>query len=159
VVHDHPGALASPGALFAVAYPSHPAPAALGIHFLYGDAPRYDLGTLELFFAALLVLAFSLTWWRRVRPGAYLVAGALAYAPARFAMDFLRLQDAEGGDARYAGLTPAQWGCILLVAFGMISLARLVRRGAVEASGATCWILPPRTLLETSLDKADKPIA
>ena len=154
VVHDHPGALASPGALFAVAYPSHPVLAALGIHFLYGNAPRYDLGTLEPIFAAHLAVAFALTWYRRVRPGAYLVAGAFAYAPVRFAMDFLRLPEAEGGDARYAGLTPAQWGGILLVAFGVISLARVIGRRAAEASNTTPSFVP-RTAFLTSARSND----
>ena len=128
VVHDHPGALA-PGALLAVDYPSHPVIAAPGIHFLYGGVPRYDLGLLELMFAVILAVAFACTWWRRVRPGTYLIAAVLAYTPVRFAMDFLRLPDAAGGDARYASLTPAQWGCIALFAFGAVFFAsRLTRR-------------------------------
>jgi phosphatidylglycerol---prolipoprotein diacylglyceryl transferase len=138
VVHDHPGALASPGAIFAVAYPSQPVSPAPGIHFLCGDAPRYDLGTLELFFAVLLAVLFAVTWRRQVRSGTYIVLAALAYAPVRFALDFLRLPDAEGGDMRYGGLTPAQWGCIVLATFGAIALVKLARRRVADAEPAPC---------------------
>ena len=50
--------------------------------------------------------------------GSYAIATALSYAPVRFAMDFLRLPDTQGGDPRYASLTPAQWCCFALFVFG-----------------------------------------
>jgi phosphatidylglycerol:prolipoprotein diacylglycerol transferase len=49
----------------------------------------------------------------------------VAYAPVRFLLDFLREQEGEGvlgGDPRYGGLTPAQWGCFGLVALGLYFL-------------------------------------
>ena len=49
------------------------------------------------------------------RSDGYVVAMvATSYAPVRFALDFLRVRDAT-----YAGLTPAQWACIPLLALGV----------------------------------------
>ena len=132
-VHDHPGAVASPDALFAVAYPfsdprEHPHTTELLIH---GHFPRYDLGTLELFFTIVLATMFALTWWKKLPTGTYVAGVALAYAPVRFAMDYLRLPDAGGGDLRYGGLTPAQWACIGLFTFGLVLVA-VIRRNVAK---------------------------
>jgi phosphatidylglycerol:prolipoprotein diacylglycerol transferase len=127
IAHDHPGAQASQDAALAIAFPSSN-PAALdgpGAHstvgpitVIQGHYPRYDLGTLELFFTIALAIVFVVLWRRRLVTGAYVVITCLLYAPARFAMDFLRIHGSNG-DARYAGLTPAQWLCIALFAFGL----------------------------------------
>lgn len=118
VVHDHPGAHASADAWFAVAYGPGPRER-LGIFELrYGTLPQYDLGLLEMLFALLLACAFALTWRSRHGTGWYVVASAILYAPVRFMLDFVRLPSANGGDLRYAGLTPAQWGCCALLLFG-----------------------------------------
>jgi phosphatidylglycerol:prolipoprotein diacylglycerol transferase len=47
---------------------------------------------------------------------------SVAYAPSRFALDFLRARDMSGADPRYAGFTPAQWACFLLLGFGTLVL-------------------------------------
>jgi phosphatidylglycerol:prolipoprotein diacylglycerol transferase len=142
-VHDHPGARATADTLLAVAWPAHPQahpiPAMDGtvthvwfIELVYGHEPRFDLGLLELLFTILLTAAFALTWRRRLPLGSYVIATALTYAPVRFAMDYLRVLPAEGGDPRYAGLTPAQYGCIALFVFGIVMIGyvrRLRARG------------------------------
>jgi len=59
------------------------------------------------------------------------------YAPLRFLLDFLRERTGvhtenalvAGGDARYAGLTPAQWGCVPLFVLGVVLLRRARRTG------------------------------
>jgi phosphatidylglycerol---prolipoprotein diacylglyceryl transferase len=58
------------------------------------------------------------------------------YAPLRFGMDFLREAAgvtvggySAGGDARYFGLTPAQWGCLPLFTLGIVLLLRAPERG------------------------------
>lgn len=38
---------------------------------------------------------------------------AAAFAPVRFLLDFLRVTDVSGADARNFDFTPAQYGCIL----------------------------------------------
>jgi hypothetical protein len=44
-------------------------------------------------------------------PGTFLASFIALYMPIRFALDFLRV-----GDARYFGLTPAQWVAMVLFA-------------------------------------------
>lgn len=136
VAHDHPGARASADAIFAVAYgpadAAHVVAGPLGIELRSGSAPRYDLGLLECMFAIALGAVLIASWRRRLPTGFYVGAVPLAYAPVRFALDFLRVAEADGGDARYAGLTPAQWSCIALGLFAAVFLLRLAtrRRGA-----------------------------
>ena len=115
LIHDHPGTLAhGAGKWFAVAYP---------------DGPRYDLGLLLGVFDFLL-FGFFLFLSRKPRTdGFYLGLFMLIYAPARFLLDFLRAVD-----VRYAGLTPAQYGCVALFAAGWYLLIRIYSRQ--EASGA-----------------------
>ena len=67
-------------------------------------------------------------------PGFFLGVMCMAYAPTRFALDFLRARENEvlGADPRYAGLTPAQWGCTILLFAGVyfaLHAARSVERG------------------------------
>jgi phosphatidylglycerol:prolipoprotein diacylglycerol transferase len=80
-----------------------------------------------MLFAVFLALAFALTWRSQSTRGWYIAVASLAYAPVRFFLDFLRLTDPEGGDLRYGHLTPAQWACIVLFAFGGWQLLRLAR--------------------------------
>jgi phosphatidylglycerol:prolipoprotein diacylglycerol transferase len=144
VVHDHPGAPVTagmPGSFLAVAYPAANPGIATGpgerthlgpIELVMGHYPRFDLGTLELMFTIVLAGLLALTWRKRLPCGTYVVATSLAYAPVRFAMDFLRIRLGDSADPRYGGLTPAQWECILLFAFGLGMLAyviRLVKQG------------------------------
>lgn len=125
VAHDHPGARAAGSALLAVAYPAENPSAIDGagahetlgpITVIHGHFPRYDLGTLEMFVAIAIALVCVVLW--RVRPatGTYAVIVSLVYAPARFLLDFLRI---ESTDVRYSGLTPAQWMCIALFVFAL----------------------------------------
>ncbi|MDB4969592.1 MAG: Prolipoprotein diacylglyceryl transferase [Myxococcales bacterium] len=110
--HDHPGSHTS--FFLAVRYP---------------DGPRHDLGLYEAIWAACISLWFA--WLRRKkRPlGTYVAILTLAYAPVRFGLDFLRAHDVPEPDARYLGLTPAQWGCIGVLVAG-IALSVWVRRHA-----------------------------
>jgi phosphatidylglycerol:prolipoprotein diacylglycerol transferase len=129
VVHDHPGARASERSVLAVAYGPGPSQAYGLFELHHGNAPRYDLGLLEMLFAVVLAIAFAVTWRRRFVVGTYVAAACLAYAPVRFGLDFLRIEDVDGADPRYLGLTPAQWACIALFAFGL-ALARSIMRPA-----------------------------
>jgi len=109
-VHDHPGVLTH--------FP-------LAVRF--PDGPRHDLGLYD----ALVLLALSALLWtlasRHKLEGKLLAVLALSYGVARFLLDFLRARDVPYPDARYLGLTPAQYGCFLLVGWGLF---RLLRRGA-----------------------------
>jgi phosphatidylglycerol:prolipoprotein diacylglycerol transferase len=153
-VHDHPGARATADALLAVSFPRvtpfdalhpHDPVSTLGfITFVHGTDYRYDMGLLEFFFTVILTVCFALTWHKRPRIGSYVVATALTYAPVRFAMDYLRVPPGENGDTRYAGLTPAQYGCIGLFVFGlwMILYMRSLRTRHIDL-GASVRAPPP----------------
>jgi len=112
-VHDHPGVLTN--FFLAVQFP--------------GGA-RHDLGlydALVLFGLTLLVYGLAR---RKLLTGRLLAVLALGYGVARFALDFLRATDVAYADARYLGLTPAQYASLLLVLYGA---SQLLRRG--RASG------------------------
>ena len=109
VVHDHPGKVTD----FPLAVAEY--------HF--GDPPflpRHDLGLYEVFYSiAIVALFFFLEKRRRRVVGFYCALLPLVYAPVRFFLDFLRATPVEGGDVRYAGLTPAQWSSIAMVLIGL----------------------------------------
>ena len=107
LVHDHVG---KPSTFFlAVRFP---------------DGPRHDLGLYELLYTVAVLVPAVLVLNRRPRPpGTTVWVIALLYAPARFLADFLRNTDLPGADARYLGLTPAQYGCVALAAIAVV-LAR-----------------------------------
>jgi phosphatidylglycerol---prolipoprotein diacylglyceryl transferase len=133
VVHDHRGARAPAGELLSVTYPfdEHNITEKLDkygpIQLVHGSVPRYDLGLIELMFTCILALFFAMTWRRKLPVGTYIVATAFSYAPVRFVMDFLRVPESEGGDTRYARLTPAQWCCTALFLLGVGVVVHMVR--------------------------------
>ena len=112
LVHDHPGKVVAEGTALAV-----------------GPWPdgtwRYDLGLLELMFAVSLMTAIYLLGKPLERKPGWLVGiVVLAYAPFRFFLDFLRADEKARSviptpDARYSGLTTAQWFCIAFALIGM----------------------------------------
>jgi phosphatidylglycerol---prolipoprotein diacylglyceryl transferase len=101
----------------------------------------HDLGLYEFLFLTLVVVPVFAYWNQKRRAvGFYLIAFAVLYLPVRFGFDMLRV-----GDARYIGLTPAQWVAALVMA--MLPFAALRNRklrfaisGAVILStGFACW--------------------
>jgi phosphatidylglycerol:prolipoprotein diacylglycerol transferase len=121
VVHDHPGM--SSNAWYAVQFPAH--------RLQEGFAGRLDLGLIEMVLT--IPLAIIVTWlWRRQpkrAAGFYMGLFAIAYAPVRFFLDFLRVQPddpsfAHMSDTRYVGLTAAQWVCFAAVIGGWMLLQR-----------------------------------
>ncbi len=134
VVHDHPGARAPMDALLGVGYGPGPADHFGPIELIHGTLPRYDLGLLELMFTVVLAGLLALTWRKKLATGTYVAVVSLAYAPVRFAMDFLRITDGESADPRYGGLTPAQWQCLALFAFGayMAFHVRSLKKRGIE---------------------------
>src|SRR5439155_24266873 len=64
----------------------------------------------------------------RLRP---ILAGG--YGAARFFLDFLRATHLPYSDARYFGLTPAQFGTLFLIAYGVVRLAQPARQAAVTS--------------------------
>jgi phosphatidylglycerol:prolipoprotein diacylglycerol transferase len=107
--HDHPGIRTS--FFLAVKYPE-----------AGGFVPRFDLGLLEALWAMGVALSFAVLRRKRQPVGIYVTILTLAYAPVRFGLDFLRVSGGDfagTADARYGGLTPAQWGCVLALMAGI----------------------------------------
>jgi len=145
LAHDHPGGVTT----FPLAF-SLESPAALdyvrGVYDAAGlplpqDAPTmgfHDLGLYEFLFLALVVVPLFAFWNRRRRPvGFYLVAFAVLYLPVRFCLDMLRV-----ADARYVGLTPAQWvAALTLAVLPLVAVRHRVLRFAISGGVilATAW--------------------
>ncbi len=104
------------------------------LELTFGNTPQFDLGLLEMMFTVVLALLLALTWRRKLTTGSYVAATALAYAPVRFAMDFLRATEGNTSDPRYGGFTPAQWACVALFVFGLAMVARVrqIRRSGKD---------------------------
>ncbi len=97
LIHDHPGTLTH--FLLGVRYPD--------------GTVRHDLGLYEALSGAGLFAVFLVLRRRQAKPPAYVIAFLLWYGVARFLLDFLR-----AADARYAGLTPAQYVAALMAVGG-----------------------------------------
>lgn len=84
----------------------------------YAAGVRHELGLYE---ALLMIPVMALFAWLGQRdrvPGFFLALFVLLYAPMRFGLDFLRNVDLSNQDARYAGLTPAQYGMVVMFVAG-----------------------------------------
>lgn len=110
------------------------------IKVIAGQYPRYDLGVLELAVTIVVALACVALWRKRRVAGTYVVLVCATYAPLRFGLDFLRIRST---DARYAGLTPAQWLCIVLFAFSLGLLRHVVRLQRSGIDPALAVLAPP----------------
>ncbi len=80
----------------------------------------HDLGFYEALYTLCMLLAFIWLDRKPRFPGFYVGWMVTSYAPVRFAMDFLRNPTT---DVRYLGLTPAQYGCLVLLPIGLYVLA------------------------------------
>lgn len=107
VVHDHPGV---PTDFFlAVAFP--------------GGA-RHDLGLYDALLLFGLTAVVHVLHRRQLLSGLLLPVLAVGYGIGRFFFDFLRASDLAYVDARYFGLTPGQYFCVILAAWGGVKLTR-----------------------------------
>ncbi len=125
VIHDHPGVRTS--FPLAVRFPESAA------HVLGFSGTRHDLGLDD----AIALFAFAAVLYfldrRGLLRGRLLAVLALLYGTSRFLLDFLRAADVPYADARYLGLTPAQYFCFALWGYGIWKLAS--RGRAREAAG------------------------
>jgi len=62
---------------------------------------------------------------KKVRHSSFAILFCFLYAPVRFALDFFRSTDLPNSDVRYSGLTPAQYGSLILLCAGTVLLLRL----------------------------------
>ncbi len=105
--HDHKGSLSE--------FP-------LAVDFPGGA--RHDLGLYDAILSFFLLMILVVLWKRRPRFGVMGGVTCVVYAVARFFLDNLRSVDLANSDARYLGLTPAQFGCFALAGLGIWMLWR-----------------------------------
>ena len=118
VVHDHPGMVSN----FALAVDNYN---------LEGQ-PRHDLGFYEVLWSAAVIALFLVLGQKRRKRGFYMALLPILYAPVRFFLDFLRELPANGGDVRYAGLTPGQYASLAFTAVGIAVALRVARGPEVQ---------------------------
>ncbi len=106
-VHDHPGILTS--------FP-------LAVAFAGGA--RHDLGLYDAIALAVFSLILFTLDRRHALHDRLLPLLAVLYGSSRFLLDFLRATDLPYVDARYLGLTPAQFASLAAIAWGLYSLVR-----------------------------------
>jgi phosphatidylglycerol:prolipoprotein diacylglycerol transferase len=106
VVHDHVGAPTT--FPLAVAFPDSG---------YFATGVRHELGLYEMVLTLPMVALFSWLGRKDRRPGFFTGLFFALYAPMRFVLDFLRNTDLAHQDIRWAGLTFAQWGMIVLFAW------------------------------------------
>jgi phosphatidylglycerol:prolipoprotein diacylglycerol transferase len=88
----------------------------------FPDGPRFDLGLLELLYTLIIAGIFLFLDRRRWPDGFFVGLFFTLYGPVRFAMDFLRVDE-----ARYLGWTPSQYLSLAAALAGIT----ILRRGAV----------------------------
>jgi phosphatidylglycerol:prolipoprotein diacylglycerol transferase len=95
---------------------------------------RHDLGFYDALLLGAITVVLHALRRRNALRGSLLGVLALLYGIGRFLLDFLRARDLPYVDARYLGLTPAQWFCIALVAYGASRVSAALRhsREALE---------------------------
>jgi phosphatidylglycerol:prolipoprotein diacylglycerol transferase len=118
--HDHPGRVSN-FALAVADFQTGPPP----------FQPRHDLGLYEAIAAAGVAALLLLLSRSPRKPGFYVGLVAILSPSLRFLLDFLRATEAEGGDARYLGLTLGQYVAPVIVIFGVV-ITRYVRASAAE---------------------------
>lgn len=139
VAHDHPGTVTT----FPLGISLQSPEAQAYIASFYREAGRlvelppraelakmafHDLGWYEFLYTACVMVPAFLWLDRKPRPPAFfLIAFPLLYVPARFFLDFLRISD-----ARYFGLTPAQYAGIAVFLAAVFLIVRIPRWGAKE---------------------------
>lgn len=102
LVHDHPGMIVDP---------SHP----LAVGPWPNGKYRFDNGLLEFLYLVPIVLFVHLILkWDRLKPGRLAGMICLLYAPFRFTLDFMRVDDKT-----YLGLTTAHYATLVLLAIGL----------------------------------------
>jgi phosphatidylglycerol:prolipoprotein diacylglycerol transferase len=113
-VHDHPG-LASNFFLAVDNYGGE------GI-------ARHDLGLYEVLWSLFAIGLFLILVRKPRKRGFFMALLPIIYAPVRFFLDFLRETPEHGGDVRYFGLTPGQYGSLLFLLVGIIIAVRVARK-------------------------------
>lgn len=84
------------------------------------EGGRYDMAVLEIIGLIPLAIVFFVLRKRKMFEGFFLAAVMVYYGALRFVLDFFRATDVAHVDARYFGLTPAQYFAIVMVGLGIV---------------------------------------
>ncbi len=85
----------------------------------YIGGARLETALLEILGLIPLAIIFIFSWYKKRRSGWYISMLFVYYGILRLVLDFYRAEDIVQADARYFGLTPAQYFAILLVIAGI----------------------------------------
>ncbi|PIR74855.1 MAG: hypothetical protein COU35_00060 [Candidatus Magasanikbacteria bacterium CG10_big_fil_rev_8_21_14_0_10_47_10] len=102
MIHDHPGIACD--CVFALNNP---------------NGPRLDMALLEIIGLLPLATFFVVKRNKKFSPGMKTSILLVYYGVLRFGLDFLRARDVSAPDARYFGLTPAQYFSIVMAVSGV----------------------------------------
>lgn len=108
MIHDHLGAHST--CPFAIQTP---------------DGPRLEMSILEITGLIPLAVLFFVTRKKKLAAGWYVAVMSLYYGFLRFVLDFYRATDIPGADARYLGLTPAQYFSMVMAVWGGYALYKI----------------------------------
>lgn len=115
--HDHPGPISN----FFLAVPG-------ACHMpdgvLHCETACHDLGLYEALWSGFTFVMLEVLRRRQRFTGFYVALLPIMYGPYRFLSDFLRSSPV---DVRYLGLTPAQYGSLILTGLGLWMLATRAR--------------------------------
>lgn len=114
-IHDHPGSIShSPLAV----YMKVGIPDEVTGKLIYRIDPRHDLGLYDGILTAFIWAFFIIANRQPRKAGFYLGWMCVFYSIPRYFLDTLRAVDIDHADTRYLGLTPAQYGSIILAGLG-----------------------------------------
>jgi phosphatidylglycerol---prolipoprotein diacylglyceryl transferase len=115
----------------------------LGANYELLDTVRFDLGLMDAILAAVVFATLVFVARKPRREGVLMVVVLLMYGSVRFFLDFLRNTDLGQADARYEGLTPAQYGSIAIVVAGLLVWRESRSRVAWPEPGTKAFVDPP----------------
>lgn len=95
---------------------------------------RLDMALLEIIGLLPLAIVFFVFRSKNIMPGWFTAVLLGYYGVLRFVLDFFRARDIPFADARYIGLTPAQYFAMVLLFFSVSLLYVQRKKHAVSAS-------------------------
>ncbi len=115
----------------------------LGGNYQLLDTVRFDLGLMDVILASVIFSTLIVVARKPRREGVLMVVTLFMYGGVRFFLDFLRNIDLGHADARYFGLTPAQYGSLAIIGAGILVLLESRKRPKWPEPGTQEWVDPP----------------
>ncbi len=92
------------------------------------DGPRLEMAFLEILALLPLAILFIFLRNKKMPEGWFISVLAIYYGITRFVLDFFRATDIAQADARYFGLTPAQYFSMVAFGFGVYMYSKIKKR-------------------------------